>query len=299
MAHDIDALLTKKSWTGKEVGQAIMANLINDVKNIGKESKPLFSQEFLKQMENTLKDPADHLEYSVYLDLYASVSECYNRTQGLFQQFFHGYYRCLLMLDHARNMDTMLSEHSNYPLIMTQSQYDRTDDKSGQNGIAIIQNPQPEQIDANGNYKYPGTDIPDVLTMFAEDKLNNPIELTHILIIPAMQYLYAYNILISIIGDTYEIDNAAVLKHDLTYVQNRLHGYNDMLRMFYDNVNSDRKRTLINQVFEPIDTISLRPSAKSVLAVKRKFKRLSVSGKVGTQLKNLNIFISEIIGGGN
>jgi|GEM_PF-4147785 hypothetical protein len=296
MANDINALLTQKSWSGKEVGQAIMANLINDVKNIGKASKPLFSQEFLKQMENTLKDPVDHLTYGVYLDIYASVSNCYNQTQGLFQQFFHGYYRCLLMLDHARNMDTMLSGLADYPLIMTQNQYDRTEDKSG---IAVIQNPSPSQVDENGDYKYPNVNKLDVLTMFAEDKLNNPPELIHTLIIPALQYLHAYNILIDIIGDVYEIDSIEILKHDLTYINQRLNGYNDMLVMFYDNVNSDDKRELIKQVFEPVNIDAFKPSAKSIQAVKRKIKRLSISGKVGTQLKNFNVFISEIIGGGN
>lgn len=340
MAKDINAILNQESWSGKEVGQAIMANLINDIKNItaNKENKPLFTQEFLKQMENTLKDPVDQLDYGVYLDIYTSVSDCYNRTQGLFQQFFHGFYRCLLTLEHAHNTDAALFELAGYPLIMTQSQYDRIKDKpaeveseyneddfeqtvknyklfyegadivinhdnikSKHNGIAIIQNPLPSQVDENGDYKQTKIKKFDVLTSFAEDTLNNPIDLIHTLVIPALGYLYAYNELISIIGEIYDVADINILKHNMGYLESKLDGYNTLLYIFYATVYGDasekkRKRELIKKIFEPVNPTQWKPSVKSIKAVKTKLKRLGFTEKARMQLKNFSILISDLIG---
>lgn len=342
MAYDINTLLNQESWTGKEVGQAIMANLINDIRNItaNEESKPLFTQEFLRQMESTLKEPEEQLDYGVYLDIYTSVSDCYNRVQGLFQQFFHGFYRCLLMLEHAHNADAALSELAGYPLIMTQSQYDRIKDqpvetepvfeydeddfeqvvkkcklfyegkdaaidydnvKPKYNGIAIIQNPHPSQVDKNGNYKQPEMKKFDVLTHFAEDESNNPIELIHTLIIPALKHLYAYNDFIDIIGDIYDIADIEILKCDMEYPEEKIDGYNTLLYIFYASVHGDesekkRKRKLIKKVFEPVDPIRQRPSAKSVKAVKTRLKRLGFTEETQMQLKNFTMLIRDLIG---
>ena len=45
MAKSIDSLLKKKGWSGEEVGKALIASVIHDVKHRGEpDFKPLFSQ---------------------------------------------------------------------------------------------------------------------------------------------------------------------------------------------------------------------------------------------------------------
>ena len=128
MARDIKNLLNKKGWTGEEVGRALIASLIHDVqsKREGKDSQPLFTQAEFDRMENSLKDQFNFTSYGVFRDIYSSIVDCFNKGQGLYQQFYNGYYRYFLALEQVKNADKALADMEKCPLIMTQSQYDRT-----------------------------------------------------------------------------------------------------------------------------------------------------------------------------
>lgn len=126
MAMNIDRLLKKKSWTGEEVGKALMASTIHDIKHqANPDFKPLFSQADLERMEETLSTDEDYICYAVYRGLYSSVLDAYNRGQGLFQQFYHGYFRHSNTMLMCQQTDEALKRAESYPLIMTQEQYDR------------------------------------------------------------------------------------------------------------------------------------------------------------------------------
>lgn len=127
MARSIDSLLSKKGWTGEEVGKALVASLLNDIKYQGSpDYEPLFSQKDFDKMESSLQADRDFLAYGVYRDIYSSIVDTFNRGQGLYQQFYNGYYRYLMHLRGAMRADEALADMELHPLIMTEEQYKRT-----------------------------------------------------------------------------------------------------------------------------------------------------------------------------
>ena len=126
MAKSIDSLLKKKGWSGEEVGKALIASTIHDVKHQSEpDYKPLFSQSDFERMESSLSSDRDYTVYGVYRDLYSSIVDAFNRGQGLFQQFYNGYSRFTNYFYLCQQADEALKRSDEYPLIMTQSQYNR------------------------------------------------------------------------------------------------------------------------------------------------------------------------------
>lgn len=123
MANSIKSLLSKKGWTGEEVGKALIASLLNDIRYQGQEHELLFTQADFDKMESSLSTDRDYLAYGVYRDIYSSIVDTYNRGQGLYQQFYNGYYRYVMHLQGAMKADHALKEAEYYPLIMTEEQY--------------------------------------------------------------------------------------------------------------------------------------------------------------------------------
>lgn len=124
--NQLKNLLKKKGWTGKEVGQLLIASMLNDIKQQGQgEKTPLFSQSDFEQMESSLTSDRDYLTYGVYRDLYSSIIDSFNRGQGLYQQFFNGFSRLFAEFREVENADNAQKSIDNTPLIMTESQYKR------------------------------------------------------------------------------------------------------------------------------------------------------------------------------
>ena len=124
--YQLDKLLKKKGWTGKEVGQLLIASMLNDIKQLGQREKtPLFSQADFEKMESSLNSDFDYLSYGVYRELYSSIIDSFNRGQGLCQQFYNGFFRLYLMLREVQIADKVQKAYDDTPLIMTESQYKR------------------------------------------------------------------------------------------------------------------------------------------------------------------------------
>ena len=122
----LNNLLKKKSWTGKEVGQLLIASMINDIKQLGQsEKKPLFSQADFDKMESSLASDKDFDVYGVYRNLYISIIDCYNNAQGNYQQFFNGFSHLSAVLSEAEHADNAQAAFDQTPVIMTESQYKR------------------------------------------------------------------------------------------------------------------------------------------------------------------------------
>ncbi len=126
MAMNIMKLLHKKSWSGEEVGKTLLSSIIYDI-NHGNEPNfsPLFSQADFEKMENSLKIEQERSIYGVYKNIYQALIDSYNRGQGLYQQFWHGYYRYKNTLELCRKTDRMIKHTQNLPLIISRAQYDR------------------------------------------------------------------------------------------------------------------------------------------------------------------------------
>lgn len=124
--NKIERLLKKKGWTGAEVGKALLASLLHDIQHQREPNyKPLFDKADFERMEDSIDTEKDYLQYGVYRDIYHTLVETYNRGQGLYQQFFNGYYRLLMTLEGVMRADEALLDMENYPLIMTAKQHKR------------------------------------------------------------------------------------------------------------------------------------------------------------------------------
>lgn len=124
--YQLDKLLKKKGWTGKEVGQLLIASMLNDIKQQGQgEKTPLFSQSDFERMESSLSSDRDYTVYGVYRDLYGAIVDSFNRGQGLYQQFYNGFSRLYLELREVQTADDAQKANDDTPLIMTESQYKR------------------------------------------------------------------------------------------------------------------------------------------------------------------------------
>lgn len=122
---NIKTILNKKTWRGDEVGKALIASLINDIVNAGKDWKPLFPQSEYNRMVDSLQTEVQIGKYLVYEKIYSSVMDYYNRNQAMIQQFWHGYYRLLCSLEQIQQANSALKAIEQYPLIMTRQQYAR------------------------------------------------------------------------------------------------------------------------------------------------------------------------------
>lgn len=123
--RNIRRLLNKKGWTGAEVGRALMANLVHDVEMLGKPHEPLFSQEDLERMESSLKTQAELTAYGVFVSIYTSTVDNFNRGLGMHQQLLNGYFQRLYQYETASCVDKLERSMEEYPVIMTREQYER------------------------------------------------------------------------------------------------------------------------------------------------------------------------------
>lgn len=126
MARKIDSLLNKKGWTGVEVGKALVASIVHDIKHQSEpDYKPLFSQSDFDKMESSLSTERDYLAYGVYRDIYSGLIDAFNRGQGQYQQFYNGYYRYLMYLKDASMAEHSLQSAELVPYVMTEEQYNK------------------------------------------------------------------------------------------------------------------------------------------------------------------------------
>ena len=122
MAQSIKRILNKKSWTGREVGLALLMSLAHDVKHKGKDQ--LFSQEDFNQMVRSLSD-TEYKKFNVLGSIYSAIVENFNRNGAMIQQFYNGYYRYFLSIREAQRAEDFFKTTEKFPLILTQDQYDR------------------------------------------------------------------------------------------------------------------------------------------------------------------------------
>ena len=126
MARNINSLLNKKGWTGKEVGKALVASIVHDIKHQSDpDYKPLFSQSDFDKMHSSLNTERDYLTYEVYRDIYSGLVEAYNYGIAKHQQFYNGYYRYAMYLTDAQTADQVLQKAELIPYVMTEEQYNK------------------------------------------------------------------------------------------------------------------------------------------------------------------------------
>lgn len=249
MPKDIKGLLSQKTWSGEDVGKALIFSLIHDVQNKGTGKGPLFTQADFEKMETSLQGPADLAAYGTFREIHSGVVAAFNKGQGLVQQFYNGYFRVFGALDETRRVDNAQGEW---------------EAKYGQ---------QPSPFDLF-------TCLDDI----AKDE-NRKKELTfcgQTLMKPALRYLAAYNGLVEIIGRVYDIPGMDCLACDLASLQGRLDTLNQSLHTFHETAFGDatekaRKQALLRELFQPVSLEALQPAPETAAKIAETLKAKGMS----------------------
>lgn len=125
MRTDINKLLKKKGWTGKEVGKVLILSLVNDLTNKkNADYKPLFSQADFDKMYNSISSDKEWDDYEQLWHIQNMIIASYNEGQSVYQQFCNGYYRYFLYLSHCYEAERDKKNEALTPYVMTQAMYD-------------------------------------------------------------------------------------------------------------------------------------------------------------------------------
>ncbi len=274
MKVDIEKLRKKRKWTGRELGLALMANTLNDIKFHNQEHTPLFSQEEFAKMEKTIKTDEDEQVYSVYRSLYSSILDAYNTGLSLYQQFYNGYSNLTNTIDELKKTESIRERLSQFPILLTKKQYDAIQSKVMKtykvtldsnkmnalvlematqelqeqanneelffNGIAIIETENKEHLDKNGYYQFhdPLQDVISITSLARNTKAIERIRLwKYNLIYNAMAYFYAYNAMLRILEKVYDIENlASIASLDTFVLENEVKKLNMSLISLHDTM---------------------------------------------------------------
>lgn len=171
-------------------------------------------------------------------------------------------------------------------------------------GIAIMKNPHSTQIDKNGDYIEEDSPLHSFSSL---DSLNESeqiqaylLSFLNDLVKPAMRYIYAYNTLLGLLGNEYDLpDLQKIASFDTSIYENKLDAYNSMLYVFYHDVygnkeEKERKRTIIKKLFYPVDVEEFKPTQEAIKSVETELKELGISYKAKKRLRNLDALLDRL-----
>jgi len=117
----------KTSWSGEEVGKALIQSTLHDIKTqLQPDYKPLYTQKEFEKMEESIATDEDYyITYGTYKKLAAAILDAYNRGTALYQQFFNGFSGYYNIFTSCYKSSGALEEADKLPLIMTREQYER------------------------------------------------------------------------------------------------------------------------------------------------------------------------------
>ena len=124
---NINQLLKKEGWTGRELG---ILELTNVAVMFGKalsgepDPKPIISQEQLRTMTRTIKDPVQGRIYNGYLSIHEWLSVMYNIANANFMQAQLQYKSLTGYIIQAHITEKHYRYIEQLPRVMTQKQYD-------------------------------------------------------------------------------------------------------------------------------------------------------------------------------
>lgn len=174
-------------------------------------------------------------------------------------------------------------------------------------GIAIINDPDPRQVDENGDYieikpyKYFIT-----LEEIGEkpEAIDNIHQQKDTLIYPALSYIYSYNALIKILGKVYDLPELATVgKVDTTLFEDKIEAYNSMLYHYFFSVYGagkelEERRALIREIFTPLNVEDTKPPKAVIEAVEDEIQGLGLSYEARRRLSFLDDYINILMGRG-
>lgn len=169
-------------------------------------------------------------------------------------------------------------------------------------GVAILKNPPPEQLDERGDYieeKSPLSFFEDIYSL--EKKGRKEIEdYAQSYIYPALRYIYTFNALMRIFEEVYgikELEKTTTI--DTRKFEGKLTAFNNQLYAFYRNVHGNpeeqkRKRSILKEIFSPLETDGLHPSEKAIKALKSELKKQGFSYQARLNLNHIDAMLDRL-----
>lgn len=254
MAININKLLLKKGWKGAEVGRLLMASMLHDIKHYQEpDYKPLFTQAQYERMASNLSTQRDYMVLDVYSTLYDSVSTLYNKAGMLMQQAWHGYYRYIMHIS-----STMWAEQEQRQMTLTATE-------------------EWQPVLADYTLAHLCTD--DDYMVFIKSELAGCVNLMR----HAYSYIYAYNLVIEMLGELYDIDGIEALQSNgIDTIAERAEAVNALIAQLFENTSGTpaevkKKRKKLEGFLQPIECSAWQPSPDAIEAVKESLKELGLS----------------------
>lgn len=137
---DINALLRKKSWSGKELGILEITNMCYKFKqgSAGLDNPLIDDQTFSIMLEKNIKTKEDAREYSEYMDIHKFISLVHNVKHSSIQQLQLRHKIILDYIQNAIHAEDIYYYIDELPVIMTEKQYKEEREKRLQKIIANI-----------------------------------------------------------------------------------------------------------------------------------------------------------------
>ena len=267
----VEKLLKKDSWTGKEVGQILMASLVNDMKHQrGMQTNEELFEIDLQTMERSLTTKQDMITYNVYADLFRSVSLHYISGRAYFHQFNNGYYHLLSALKQIKEA---------YKNIKTVE--------------AFFAKETPSQLSENSLLKHFQTRFDEIVQEAECKELGEYVDK---LIYPTLSYIYAYNALIGILEKIYDVEE---LKDTAVYgiepLEDSIKNFNLLLCQFREDLKNDSASTeIVDKLFQPLQFEKFKPSPKVIEQIFAELKKQGFTPAACQQLRSMQALIGRL-----
>lgn len=145
---NINSLLKKKGWTGRELGRLEMVNTLDGFRQSLEgvlEPKPIISKADFRKMLDTITDPQEGRIYNGYIAIHEWFSTMYSGAVAQEQQAHLNYNTLSTVLTNAMTAEDIYSYIAELPVIMTEKQYRETVEKRKEE----ILHPDGEEIGFN------------------------------------------------------------------------------------------------------------------------------------------------------
>lgn len=176
MDRNMKKLLSKKGWTGKEIGQALLNTLAHDVKNKGKSERPLFSESDLDQMLANITSPSEGQIYNIYVELFRAITEAYNKGLFHLEKFEHGLLRLEHSMDEAGLTELLKREKVLTPYLVTKTQYERLQAEAKADLEAKTENFYSLVFDISGHCRGEHANLPEEIKEIVKAYKEKPAE---------------------------------------------------------------------------------------------------------------------------
>lgn len=283
---NINKLLNKKSWSGKELGQLAIANLMLAYKkaletNSSDTELTINSSDFTEMLK-TLKTPKEQEIYNGYIAIYNWVTKTMQFSISQEQQAQLQFNKLFNIVKNAEIAEDIYDYFKQIPNIMTEKQYSDIINKHTQkiinkdfleenNDIAIL---KPNKFSHNHNIDkktgyYISPDIEKILEKLSLEGLlidyeNNTKDIEDIrqTFISSLYFLKAFNTCLDLIVSMYDIEEVKIAETHVDFLENNVKVLNNTINILYQRVSNteyknkelkEKKLNVLKSLLYPID----------------------------------------------